>query len=46
MVVQSENGILEGLKADNNPRKRKHGSAIPEPVPLRRSLRVRVNRQI
>jgi hypothetical protein len=46
MAVQSENGTLEGLKADNNPRKRKHERAIPEPVPVRRSLRVRVNRQI
>ncbi|GFG17800.1 hypothetical protein IFM61392_10227 [Aspergillus lentulus] len=34
MAAQSENGTLKGLKADNNPRKRKHGSAIPESVPL------------
>jgi hypothetical protein len=45
MAAQSENDTLKGLKADNNPRKRKHESAIPASVPVRRSLRVRVNRQ-
>ncbi|KAG2001972.1 hypothetical protein GB937_009864 [Aspergillus fischeri] len=40
MAVQSEDGILKGLKADNNPQKRKPESAIPESVPARRSLRL------
>jgi hypothetical protein len=42
MVAQSANGTL---KAGNNPRKRKYDSAIPVSVLVRRSLRVRANRQ-
>jgi hypothetical protein len=42
MVAQSANGTL---KAGNNPWKRKYDSAIPVSVLVRRSLRVRANRQ-